>query len=86
MLAGDTCVGWRVEELLVITNLEMRLVAMTYKVKALNVRGRMIEDALGSEVVEPSLLGLEFKAHEAETLAGDQAHRWVSPKCLSGVS
>ena len=59
---------------------------MTDEVKTLNVRGRVIEDALGSEVVEPSLLGLELKAYEAEALACDQTHRWKSSEGLSGVT
>jgi hypothetical protein len=42
----------------------MWLIAIASEMKTLNVGSRMVEDALGSEVVEAGLLGLEFKADQ----------------------
>ena len=56
---------------------------MTNKVKTLNVRGRVVEDALRGEVVEASLLRLKFKTKECKGFPVYQAHR---RECTEGLS
>ena len=52
----------------------MWLVAIPSEMKTLDVRGRVVEDALGSEVVEAGLLGLEFEAHQREGFPTDHTN------------
>jgi hypothetical protein len=52
---------------------------------ALNVRSRVIKDALSCEIIESRLLGLEFETDYWERLSIDQTNRREGSECLCAV-
>ncbi len=55
---------------------------MANEMETLNVRGRVIEDALRCEVVETGLLRLELKADKRKALAVYHPNGRIGPKSL----
>lgn len=58
---------------------------MTNQVNVLNVAGRVVENALGCEIVESRLLWLEFKTDQAEGFTSYHSYRRVCSECFSGI-
>lgn len=85
LLAGDPLVDWREEQLLVVAQLQGRLVAVSYQVDLLDVRGVVVVDALCLEVELSRLPGVELEADDAEALAVDEADGGEGFESLGGI-
>jgi hypothetical protein len=58
---------------------------MTCQMDTLDVRRRMIEDTVSSEVIEASLSGLEFKANQGKAFSCNKPNLRKSSECPSWI-
>ena len=85
LLAGDALVdGWE-EQLLVVAQDQVGLVAVTNQIDLVDVRRVMVVNELSGKVEVTWLLWIELKADDGEALACNQADRRVRVECLGTV-
>jgi hypothetical protein len=85
LLAGDALVdGWE-EQLLVVAQDQVGLVAVTNQINLVNIRRVMVVNELSCKVEVTWLLWSELEADDGEALTCNEANRRVRVECLGTI-